>query len=89
MQYIQAGGEIDQKVKQIFLIGDWSHNSYYQFKSAEVTAAYFLGQGNYMVEYQASATVNQPAGVMDVTRNLRSVVHDSNGRMITATIDDI
>ena len=89
LQYIQAGGEIDEKVKQIFLIGDWSHNSYYQFKSAEVTAAYFLGQGNYMVEYTASATVNQPAGVMDVTRNLRSIVNESGGRMITATIDDI
>ena len=54
-----------------------------------MTAAYFLGQGNYMVEYTASATVNQPAGVMDVTRNLRSIVNESGGRMITATIDDI
>ena len=71
------------------MIGDWSHNSYYQYGGSSLISAYSIGGNCYVVDYAASATVNQPVGTVQVTRVLRSVVDASGDRMITATIDDI
>lgn len=89
LYYIEPGSEMDNTLKQIFLIGDWSHNSYYQYKGSEVVSAYSISGDFYLVEYYARATVNQPAGPVDLERHLRSVIDDSGDHMITATIDDI
>ena len=89
LNYIEPGSEMDNSLKQIFLIGDWSHNSYYQYKGSEVVNAYSIGGGIYLVEYYARATVNQPAGPVELERHLRSILDDSGDHMITATIDDI
>lgn len=88
-QYIEEGGEMDNSLQQILEIGDWSHNSYYQYKGSEVLSAYSIGGNCYVVEYTASATVNQPVGTVDLERHLRSIVDASGEKMITATIDDI
>ena len=87
--YIEAGSELDNKLIQVFLIGDWSHNSYYQYKGFELLNAHSLDSNCYVVEYKASASVNQPAGTVDLERTFRSIVDDKGDRMITATIDDI
>ncbi len=87
--YIEAGSEMDNKLRQIFLIGDWSHNSYYQFKGSEVLGAYEIAGKCYVVDYTAAATVNQPAGTVDLQRHFRSIVDASGDHMITATIDDV
>ncbi len=89
LNYIEPGSEMDNTLKQIFLIGDWSHNTYYQYMGSEVTDAYALGNNLYLVDYFARATVNQPAGPVDLERHLRSIVNDSGDHMITETIDDI
>ena len=89
LNYIEPGSEMDKSLRQIFLIGDWSHNSYYQYKGSEVVNAYSIGGKIYLVEYYARATVNQPAGPVDLERHLRSIVDDSGDHMITGTIDDI
>ncbi len=89
LNYIEPGSEMDKSLKQIFLIGDWSHNSYYQYKGSEVVNAYSIGGGIYLVEYYARATVNQPAGPVELERHLRSILDDSGDHMITGTIDDI
>ena len=88
-QYIEEGGEMDNSLQQILEIGDWSHNSYYQYKGSEVKSAYSIGGDCYVVDYVARATVNQPAGTVDLERNLRSIVDASGEKIITATIDDI
>ncbi len=87
--YIEAGSELDTKLRQVFLIGDWSHNSYYQYQGFELLNAWQLDQNCYVAEYRASATVNQPAGPVALDRTFRSVVDASGDHMITATIDDI
>ena len=87
--YIEAGSELDNKLRQVFLIGDWSHNSYYQYQGCELLNAWQLDQNCYVTEYRASATVNQPAGPVALDRTLRSVVDASGDHMVTATIDDI
>ena len=87
--YIEAGSELDTKLRQVFLIGDWSHNSYYQYQGFELLNAWQVDQNCYVAEYRASATVNQPAGPVALDRTLRSVVDASGDHMITATIDDI
>jgi hypothetical protein len=87
--YIEAGSELDNKLRQVFLIGDWSHNSYYQFQGFELLNAWQVDQNCYVAEYRASATVNQPAGPVALDRTLRSVVDASGDHMVTATIDDI
>ena len=87
--YIEAGSELDNKLRQVFLIGDWSHNSYYQFQGFELLNAWQVDQNCYVTEYRASATVNQPAGPVALDRTLRSVVDASGDHMVTATIDDI
>ena len=89
LNYIEPGSEMDNTLKQVFLIGDWSHNSYYQYKGSEVTNAWFIDNNLYLVDYYARATVNQPAGPVDLERHLRSVLDDSGDHLITATIDDI
>ncbi len=89
LNYIEPGSEMDNSLKQIFLIGDWSHNSYYQYKGSEVDTVYLIGGGFYLVEYYARATVNQPAGPVDLERHLRSIIDDTGDHMITGTIDDI
>ncbi|MCR5136507.1 MAG: hypothetical protein K6C12_05360 [Oscillospiraceae bacterium] len=89
LNYIEPGGELDFKLKQVLQIGNWSHNSYYQYLGSELTSAYLISDMCFLVEYTAHATVNQPAGVMDVVRNFRSIVDASSGRIVTATIDDI
>lgn len=89
LNYIEPGSEMDNSLKQIFLIGDWSHNSYYQYKGSEVDTVYLIGSGFYLVEYYARATVNQPAGPVDLERHLRSILDDTGDHMITGTIDDI
>ena len=89
LNYIEPGSEMDNTLKQIFLIGDWSHNTYYQYKGSEVINAWSLSGNCYLVDYYARATVNQPAGPVDLERHLRSIVDDSGDHMITATIDDI
>jgi hypothetical protein len=87
--YIEAGSELDNKLRQVFLIGDWSHNSYYQYQGFELLNAWQLDQNCYVAEYRASATVNQPAGPVALDRTFRSIVDASGDHMITATIDDI
>ena len=87
--YIEAGSELDTKLRQVFLIGDWSHNSYYQYQGFELLNAWQLDQNCYVAEYRASATVNQPAGPVALDRTFRSVVDASGDHMVTATIDDI
>ena len=89
LNYIEPGSEMDNSLKQIFLIGDWSHNSYYQYKGSEVDTVYLIGGGFYLVEYDARSTVNQPAGTVDLERHLRSIIDDTGDHMITGTIDDI
>ena len=89
LNYIEPGSEMDNTLKQIFLIGDWSHNSYYQYKGSEVVNARSISGNFYQVEYYARATVNQPAGPVDLERHLRSIIDDSGDHMITGTIDDI
>ena len=89
LNYIEKDSELDKKLKQVFLIGDWSHNSYYQYGGSSLISAYSIGGNCYVVDYVASATVNQPVGTVQVTRVLRSVVDASGDRIITATIDDI
>ena len=89
LNYIEPGSEMDNTLKQIFLIGDWSHNSYYQYKGSEVISAYSISGGFYLVDYYARAVVNQPAGTIDLERHLRSIIDDTGDHMITATIDDI
>ena len=89
LQYIEPGGELDFKLKQVLSIGNWSHNSYFQYLGSEMTSAYLIGNMCFLVEYTAHATVSQPAGAMDVVRNFRSIVDASSGRIVTATIDDI
>ena len=87
--YIEAGSELDNKLRQVFLIGDWSHNSYYQFQDFELLNAWQVDQNCYVAEYRASATVNQPAGPVALDRTFRSIVDASGDHMVTATIDDI
>ena len=89
LNYIEEGSELDKTLKQVFLIGDWSHNSYYQYGGSSLISAYSIGGGCYVVDYSASATVNQPVGTIDLTRTFRSVIDASGDRMVTATIDDI
>lgn len=89
LNYIEPGSEMDKTLKQIFLIGDWSHNSYYQYKGSEVIDAWSISGGFYLVDYYARATVNQPAGPVDLERHLRSIIDDTGDHMVTATIDDI
>ena len=89
LNYIEPGSEMDNTLKQIFLIGDWSHNSYYQYKGSEVTEVRSISGNFYLVDYYARATVNQPAGPVDLERHLRSIIDDTGDHMITATIDDI
>ena len=89
LNYIEAGSEMDKTLRQIFLIGDWSHNSYYQYKGSEVISAYSISGNFYLVDYYARATVNQPAGPVELERHFRSIVDDTGDHMITATIDDI
>lgn len=89
LNYIEPDSEMDNTLKQIFLIGDWSHNSYYEYKGSEVTDAYIISNNLYLVEYYARATVNQPAGPVELERHLRSIVNDSGDHMITTTIDDV
>ena len=89
LNYIEPGSEMDKTLKQIFLIGDWSHNSYYQYKGSEVTDVRSISGNFYLVDYYARATVNQPAGPVDLERHLRSILDDTGDHMVTATIDDI
>lgn len=89
LNFIEPGSEMDNTLKQIFLIGDWSHNSYYEYKGSEVEVAYSISGDCYVVDYYARATVNQPAGPVELERHLRSIIDDSGDHMITATIDDI
>ena len=89
LNYIEPGSEMDNSLKQIFLIGDWSHNSYYQYKGSEVIDVWSISGNFYLVDYYARATVNQPAGPVDLERHLRSIIDDTGDHMITATIDDI
>ncbi len=89
LNYIEPGSEMDNSLKQIFLIGDWSHNSYYQYKGSELVDARSISGKYYLVEYVARATVNQPAGPVDLERHLRSIIDDTGDHMITATIDDV
>ena len=89
LNYIEAGSELDKTLKQVFLIGDWSHNAYYQYGGSTLISAYSIGGGCYVVDYSASATVNQPIGTVDLTRTFRSIIDASGERLITATIDDI
>ena len=80
---------MDKSLKQIFLIGDWSHNSYYQYKGSELLKVYSISSDIYVAEYIARATVNQPAGPVELERHFRSILDDSGDHMITGTIDDI
>ena len=89
LNYIEPDSEMDKTLKQIFLIGDWSHNSYYQYKGSEVINAWSISGNFYLVDYYARAVVNQPVGTIDLERHLRSIVDDTGDHMITATIDDV
>ena len=89
LNYIEPGSEMDNTLKQIFLIGDWSHNSYYQYRGSELVSVYSISNDFYVADYVARATVNQPAGPVELERHFRSILDDSGDHMVTGTIDDI
>ncbi len=89
LPYIEAGSELDEKLKQVMLIGDHSHNSSYQYYGSELLNAVALGENFYLTEIQASASAIQPVGEVEISRTFRILVDGSSGRMVAATIDDI
>ncbi|MCR5089772.1 MAG: hypothetical protein K6C08_09700 [Oscillospiraceae bacterium] len=89
LPYIEAGSELDEKLKQVMLIGDYSHNSSYQYYGSELLNAVALGENFYLTEITASASAIQPVGAVEISRTFRILVDSSSGRMVAATIDDI
>ena len=89
LPYLEQGSEFEKRMRQAATTDSWSHNSYYQYNGSEVLSAVKLGENFYVVEFNASGQANQPAGVNEITRNLRAIVDDSGEQMVAVTIEDI
>ena len=89
LPYLEQGSEFEKRMRQAATTDSWSHNSYYQYNGSEVLSAVKLGENFYVVEFNASGQANQPAGVNEITRNLRAIVDGSGEQMVAVTIEDI
>ena len=89
LPYLESGSELESKLRQVLLIGDYSHNSYYQYYGSTLNNAVSIGNGFYMAEITANASAVQPVGTVEITRTFRIIVDASGGGMVVAAIDDL
>ncbi len=86
--YVDRGGALENRFRQVLMIGSHSHNSYYIYYGSELLDLFLLEGDCYLAYVRASASVNQPVGPVEVTRTFRILVRDSADGMIAGTLDD-
>ena len=86
--YLEPNGALDQRLRQFLMIGNFSHNSNFNYYGGELLDA-FLVEGNcYLAYYRASASANQPIGPVQENRTFRIMLRDSENGLIAESIED-
>ena len=87
--YVVAGSDLDSRLKGAVegYVG-YQHNSQYRFGSAWLNDAMSLGNGNYVIYIGATASSHQPQGYVDVERNMKVLVVDSNTGFHALSVED-
>ncbi len=86
--YIEAGGSLDWRFRQVLMIGSYSHNSNFNYYGSELLDLFRLEEEFYVAYVRASASVNQPIGPVEVTRTFRVVIRDTGNGLAAGAIDD-
>mgnify|MGYP002861281297 CR=1 FL=1 len=86
--YIESAGALEWRFRQVLMIGDYSHNSNFNYYGSELLDLFRL-DGNYYLAYiRARASVLQPVGLVEVDRTFRVVLNDSPNGLYAGSIGD-
>ncbi len=89
LPYIDAGGEMDRRLRQVLMIGSYSHNTYFNYYGSELLDLVSLGGDYYIAYVRGEASVCQPIGPVEVTRTFRILLrYSSDGRATVCALDD-
>ncbi|MCR5088048.1 MAG: phosphodiester glycosidase family protein [Oscillospiraceae bacterium] len=88
LPYIDGGGELDRRLRQVLMIGSYSHNTYFNYYGSELLELLCLGGDFYIACVRATASVCQPVGPVEVTRTFRILVRCSDGRATVCFLED-
>ncbi len=86
--YIRANGALDWRFRQVTMIGNFSHNSNFNYYGSEFLDLFQVDGPCYLAYVRASASANQPVGPVQVTRTFRIMVLDMGSVMYAESIED-
>lgn len=87
--YVEPGGALDSRFRQVLMIGNFSHNSNFTYYGSTLLDLKQLEEHYYLAWLKATATVSQPAGPMEITRTFRILLHDTDTGLFAGAIGDV
>ncbi len=86
--YIEEGGALDRRFRQVLMIGSYSHNSNFIYYGSELLDVFLLDDNCYLAYVRATASVIQPIGPVEVTRTFRVLMKDTENGLLAGAIED-
>ena len=88
LPYIEQGGALDSRFRQVTMIGSYSHNYNFNYYGSELLDLFLVDESCYLAYVRASASVLQPIGPVEVTRTFRILLRDTGNGLVAGSIED-
>ena len=88
LPYIEQGGALDARFRQVTMIGSYSHNYNFVYYGSELLDLFLVDESCYLAYVRASASVLQPIGPVEVTRTFRILLRDTGSGPVAGSVED-
>ncbi|MBO7372895.1 MAG: phosphodiester glycosidase family protein [Oscillospiraceae bacterium] len=86
--FMEQNSMLDKRLRQFLMIGNFSHNSNFNFHGGELLDLFRVDGDCYLAYYRSSASVLQPIGAVEENRTFRIMLRDSENGLIAGSIED-
>ena len=86
--FLEQNGMLEKRLRQFLMIGNFSHNSNFNFYGGELLDLFRVDEDCYLAYYRSSASVLQPIGAVEENRTFRIMLHDSENGLFAGSIED-
>ena len=86
--YVEQNGALNMRLRQFLMIGNFSHNSNFNYYGGELLDLFRVDGDCYLAYYRSSASVFQPIGQVEENRTFRIMLKDSENGLLAGSIED-
>ena len=86
--FVEQNGMLEKRLRQFLMIGNFSHNSNFNFYGGELLDLFRVDGDCYLAYYRSSASVLQPIGAVEANRTFRIMLRDSENGLTAGSIED-